>query len=666
MTRKFLALGFLLGVLAAPAAGQDGARAFVLDSEGRAVHALDMATGRTLATVALEGEPLRMIRTADGTRLVVLDRGPGKATMRFGYHPTGKSSATVIDAAAMKALGRVELGWGLSDVDGVGAYTLVAGVPPVLGPDGKRLHVLCPGYTSQKPAETLPRELVTIDLEGATVTGRLALDRPIAALATTADVRTAVAVVSPEEVKNAAPRLAEALIVDLQGPTLAGRVTLEGEPGAPILTADGRHAVFFSAAEVPKKGPRRAAQLHFVDLASRTLASSLKLEGTPGAPFASPDGRFLYLLEAGHPSDKPDKNINGRIQVVSLETRAHETNLDAGKGPRGLIPDDAREQVLVLSDGPPSKETGSPEGELRVLRGAEVAATVKVAADPMFLRVSPDRQRLYVVGERALSHVDLPALRRVADTPLQPAGVSIMSADSGRHFVDELAITDDGRRGFALYAGSSKLTVLDLDQRKLTGSVTTGRGGKKFAKFMGAMALSVALTAASASAGKSAAIASGSPYYMYNVYNFQVRAANTSVAVRPDGKFGYALNSQTGDVTVVDADTAQVVDKIPGGGTSIRLFTGGEVLAVHDNDALRLIDTATNKKGAEILFPGAPRVLLGFSDDGRHAVAVGGAVGYALDGKTAKTVARVAGIKRAAQLIVDQPAEPPAPAAPVP
>lgn len=644
MTRRFLALGLALGALAAPAAGQDaGTRAFVLDTEGRAVHALDMATGKTLAIVPIEGEPMRMIRTVDGSRLVVLDRGPGKATVRFGYHPTGKASATVIDAAAMKSLGRVELGWGMSGVHGVGEWVVGAVVAPILSRDGRRLHVLCPGYTSQKPAETLPRELMSLDLEGARVAGRLALDRPVAALATTADGRTAVALAPAEEVKNAAPRLAEALVIDLEGPTLAGRVTLEGEPGAPMVSADGKQAVFFSAAETPKKAPPRPAQLHFVDLGSRQVSATLKLEGVPGAPLASSDGRYLYLLEIGHPSNKPDKNINGRIQIVSMEARAHETNLDAGSNPRGFIPDEAGAQVLVLSDGPPSKETGSPEGEMRVLRGADLAATVKVAAEPMFLRISPDRQRLYVVGERALSHVDFPALRKVGDTPLQPAGISLMAASAGKSFVDELALTDDGRRGFALYTGSSKLTVLDLDQRKLTGSVTTGRGGKKFAKFMGSIALSVALS---------------SPYSYYNV---QVAAANTSVAMRPDGRFGYALNSQTGDVTVVDADTALVVDKIPGGGSAVKLFTGGQVLAVQDSDALRFIDTATNKKGAEVLFPGAGQVLLAFSPDGTSALALGGAVGYALDGRSGKVLARVSGVKRAAQLIVDQPAEPPAP-----
>ena len=78
--------------------------------------------------------------------------------------------------------------------------------------------------------------------------------------------------------------------------------------------------------------------------------------------------------------------------------------------------------------------------------------------------------------------------------------MNVFSANTPSHAVDELAVSDDGRRGFALYQGSSKLSVLDLETQKLIDEVTTGRGGKKFAKFMGAFALSVAVTAASQSA----------------------------------------------------------------------------------------------------------------------------------------------------------------------
>jgi len=653
----------LLAFLAVASAGAAEPRAFVLDAGGGSVVAMDMATGAVLATAPVQGSPAHMVRTPDGARLVVLDPGPGKMTMRFGIHPTGKATATVLDAASLKAVSRVELGFNLVGL----------GRAPYFSADGKRLTVFCSGYRSRKPEETLPAEVVTVDLESGAVSGRLTLDRPADQIVVLPDGQGAVAFWGRETPKNAPAVPAEAAFVDFAGPRIAARLKLEGSPTGPVLAPEGKGLVFFSPRVAPKKKPPVGAGLQFVDLGTREIAATLAVEGDPSELAFSRDGRFLYLLETGRPDKKPEKNVAGRIQVYSTETRAHETNLEAGTDPRGFIADDDGDQVLVLSEGAPSLEKGEPEGELRVLRGAEIAAVVKVASEPSFLRISPDRARLYVVGGRALSHVDLRSLRRIADTPMKPAGINVLSANPVRHTVSELAVSDDGRRGFALYSGSSKLSILDLESQKLIDEVTTGRGGKKFAKFMGALAVSVAMTAASQSAGRNMAMYSGSSFYTYNVYNFQVAAPNTSLAVRPDGKFAYALNTQTSDVTIVNADTGQVVDKLGGGGEALRLFTGGSVLAVRDKDALRLIDTSTQKKGDELLFPDSSSVSLVFSPDGVHAIAAGGTTVYCLDGSTAKVRARHATFKKAVYVVVEEPqaaqadaAPEPAPGAPAP
>jgi DNA-binding beta-propeller fold protein YncE len=126
--------------------------------------------------------------------------------------------------------------------------------------------------------------------------------------------------------------------------------------------------------------------------------------------------------------------------------------------------------------------------------------------------------------------------------------------------------------------------------------VSTGRGSVKFGKFMGAMALSVALTSLSYGAG--AATAGGSPFFFYNVYTIKPRAPNVVLAHSADGQFIYALNTQTDDVTVVRVSNGKILDKIPVGGgcRGVDLAPGGQFVYTYARGEVSFIDTHTHKK----------------------------------------------------------------------
>ena len=574
-----VALGFVLPV---QSAAQESAptTAFILDTAARTVTALDVVTAKPIATVNLEGEPTRLLRTKGGARLVVLERGPGKPRPPYGVRPTGKSAVTVIDPATMKALARFELGWGLGD--------------SLLTDDGARLLVACPGFKSNKPPETLGGELVTVDLMTPQIAGRVALERPINSL---------------------------------------------------LIAADGRTALAFSARETGKKPADNVpAELRFVDLPGPTTAAALKFDGAPGRATLSPEGKFVYLLDVGSPATKKLKAVDGRLHVVSLERREIQKSIDVGTDPRGLVVDPDDQQVLILSDGPPTKERNEETGELRVVRGSELVSTVKVATRPSFSRIAPDRDRLHVVGSKSLTTVDYSSFHVEGNMPLQSAGVSFV-ATGGR--ADELAITPDGKRGFVLYSLSSKVAVLDLASRTLIAAVTTGRGGVKFGKFM-------ASVAASAAVGAATGMAYGPYYYApYDVYN--VAEPNTSIAVRPDGKFAYVLNTQTNDVTIVDAEKGAVVDKIAGAGHRVQLMTAGGALAIV-GPSLTFIDTTLHKAVPELTLPGLTTLAL--SPDGRHGVALLAGGVACLDGSTGKVMARAGGFKQPAQVLFNMEARP--------
>ena len=153
-------------------------RAFVLDPSAVSVTAVDISNGSILSTAPLSASPQQMLLTRDNSQLLIFDQGPGKETIRFGYHPTGKSMMTSFDPKTMKKLWQIEVGWGFSQA--------------FFSPDGNQIMILCPGYTSQKPQETLARELVAVDIRSGTVTARLAIDHPIIAIYPSPDGATAI------------------------------------------------------------------------------------------------------------------------------------------------------------------------------------------------------------------------------------------------------------------------------------------------------------------------------------------------------------------------------------------------------------------------------------------------------------------------------------------
>jgi DNA-binding beta-propeller fold protein YncE len=292
----------------------------------------------------------------------------------------------------------------------------------------------------------------------------------------------------------------------------------------------------------------------------------VELAGEPQPPIPSPDGRFLYLLDPGSPNKKPEKHVPGTVQVVSVADRKVVATLDGGSGPREMTVDHKNGQVFFVNDGASAQGLEAAFGELRVIKGAALATTIQTAPSARFLRFSAAGDRLYVVAPQAVDIVELPSLQS-HPMHLDRAKGAILYDDPGP--AKELALSPDGKRAFVLYEKSSKLLVLDLDKEDSVAMVTTGRGGIKFMKALGA----AALTAASYYSAQQSASRGGGGMFFYDVY--RIGMAVTSVAVRPDSRFVYVLNTQSGDVTAVKADSGEVVEKMQGGGNGLRLFPGG-------------------------------------------------------------------------------------------
>ena len=390
-------------VLAAPApAVAQGARAYVLDQEARTLTLLDLPGGQATRTATLEGSPARLLRTADGARVVVLDQGEGRDAGDAGFQAKTRAAATILDGGTLAVQGRVELGWGL-------------GATPMLSTAGDRLSVVGRGFRGRTAAESLPGEVVTVDLVAAKLLSRIELPR---------------------------------------------------KATAAIATPDGRTAVVLSAREEPRKAVVLPAELRFLDLTAGAIAATVPLDGDPGGPVLAPDGQFLYLLDRGKPNDNPDKNVNGRLHAVSMTTRTVAAVTEVGSKPRGLVLDERGRQLLVVSDGPPVKGPGNRDrpGELRAIRGAAPAAPIPVGTGPERLEVSADGGTLWVLGTYSAAKLTLPGL-----APSPPV--------TFKTWGDELTVSPDGQRLYML--NGEYFYTYDLATGLKIADVRTGRMGMK-------------------------------------------------------------------------------------------------------------------------------------------------------------------------------------------
>jgi hypothetical protein len=543
------------GILAAPARAQPTTRAFVLDAGAHALVVLDLAAGKRIATLPLSGTPSWLRQSDDGRYVVVLDDGPGESKGERGYKATGRSSATVVDATSLKAIGRVELGFGLDSV--------------LTGADG-RLTVTCPGYDAKDPKEALPRELVVVELATARETGRLPL-----------------------------------------------------EPGTDLTwrSRDGRTLALLQGLPRSAKYPWPMSKVRLVDVAGPSVTATVDAGGWD---LAERDDDRLYLVDRGRPDKNPQKNRNGAIDVIALAEGRVE-RVDIGRSPIGAIELEGGLMAMV-SEGP----AGGPAGELRFLRDGKLAATLPVAARPRY--VTQEAGSIYVVGAKAVTRIDPAGLQVIATIPLVK-GTDAIVDDGDRPF--ELVVTPNGRRAFIHYPAQDKVAVLDLEQKKAIGTTKTGRGGKKFL------------------GGMMSALTYGMSDRMY-FYN--PGSDPPQLLVRPDGRFAYALNLDTSDVTIIDADTAQAVEKIGAGGRELMLLGGPTVVVV--GQELNFIDATRNVKLDPLSLPGLRGLLP--SPDGAFAVALAERTVLILDGATGKERARLTDFVNPTR-IAFAPAAPPAP-----
>jgi DNA-binding beta-propeller fold protein YncE len=540
-----------------------------------------------------------------------------------GAQPAAR--AFVLDAGA-PALTSIDLASGRRT-----AALPLSGTPSwlVQGDDGRYLVALDYGPGEDKGDrgyKAAGRSSATvIDANEFKVVGRVELGFGLDSVLIGADGRLTVTCpgYDAKDPREALPR--ELVVVDLATARETGRLPLE--PGTELTwrSRDGRALALLQGLPRPGKYPWPRSKVSIVDVARSAVTATLDAVGWD---LVERDDDRLYLINRGKPDGNPQKNRNGTIDVITLAEGRVE-RVDIGRSPAGVFFVEGG-LLAVASEG----AAGGEAGELRFLREGRLAATLPVASRPRL--VTQLAGAVWVVGARAVTRVDPASLQITATIPFTKGAESVVD-DGDQPF--EMVVTPDARRGFIHYPAQDKVAVLDLEQGKVIGSAKTGRGGKKLFN----------------------AMMSGLTYGASDrVYSYHPGSDPPQMLARPDGRFAYALNLDTSDVTVVDAETAQAVTKIGAGGRALA-FLGGSTLLVL-GQGLQVIDTARNVKVDPPLLP----ALRGLSPspDGAFAVALAERTVVILDGATGKERARLTDFVKPTRVAFAEsgpPAEPPTP-----
>jgi len=437
---------------------QQPTRAYVLDEGAPALVALELPAGRRVGSLELQGSPAVLVQSPDGSRLVVLDRGPGEDKGRRGYKAAGKSSALVVDAATLTVVGRVELGSGVA----AGRWSW--------GPDSRRLTVLCPGYEAKNPAEALPRELVNVDVTTGREAGRLGLEPgtlPVAA----SEPGQALALIQglPRDEKFPYPK-SRLFVVDLAGPSLRARLDLESWIS---LYVDGTRLYLLDPGK-PDDDPQRNRNgtVQVVSLEQGSLVGSHGAGRRPRRFYPDAAGGQVFI-----PSDGPPGAVEGALRVVRGTELA--ATVGVTSDPRLVV----RQQDVVYVVGENAVTLVDPIA-LRVTQIIPLVHGRRVLVDateqPTDLEVSPDGKRAFV--HYGLHHkvvtIDLEARRCTGSTRTGRGGRKLLGNAMwglfgylGQAAVDYpgrartsprmLAVRPDGGYAYAAHNQTKDITVVD-------------------------------------------------------------------------------------------------------------------------------------------------------------------------------------------------------------
>lgn len=425
-----------------------------------------------------------------------------------------------------------------------------------------------------------PLQLTIIDLAAPKVVASVAVPGTLQFLIRTDSGRLGFLSLFPHDAKKgqASARLVR---VDLESGAVTGERALVAPPNAMVLSSDEQEVVLIFAGSSGKtRAERRPGRIQVLAADSLEPRAELELPGPADGIFWNGDRSRLYAEDTGLDHPSPEVALPGHIFVIDPKRVALLADLDVGISPGPLGWDGERGVFYFLTRPRKAKDAMA---SLQVLRGETIESEIGLPKRPLAVVPNADRSRFFVLEDKGITIVD-GALETVQGR------IALDDAPTG-------VLPLEGDRVYVSFGGSSQVAAVDLAERRVLTSFTTGRTGKKIGLFAAAV-LGTALNPAQV-------VTSPSP--------------ETSGLLSPDGKLGFFYNTQTGDYTVIDVTANRLLEKVAGSG--VQFLPDGKTAVVMQVTDVVLWDLEQHHTLTEIDAGGGAKVLC---PDGDHVWALAG------------------------------------------
>lgn len=322
-------------------------RVLLVDWNKGSLASISTADGKTIASydVDMKADGLdAVLPSPDGTRIVVAHTTPPSRTLAWDYpgtwpdgrQPKAKSRITILDSRTLKPVSTLELGWGLQKAEfrlygGSGRWVWAEGSFS-FGQSG-RLYVLFPGYRSGKPNETLPAEIIAVDLNSGQVIARREFEQPVTALLPAAGKDKAVVLLGSLDFNSYDPYNSNRIDLswlDLGKLEVVGTLRVQATK-TPVFGPGGE---IFVEEKFPDK-----TRLHIIDGSRYQEIAAMDLDGDVAEIKPREDGRAFLLTVTG-------KGTKGRLQSIRMGTV--EATVDLTAAPRFIVQSPERNELFVV------------------------------------------------------------------------------------------------------------------------------------------------------------------------------------------------------------------------------------------------------------------------------------------------------------------------------
>jgi hypothetical protein len=444
-------------------------------------------------------------------------------------------------------------------------------------------------------------------------------------------------------VKDKSPEIVQ---VDISKGAISGRRTLSCRPGEvnPMLQISGETAaVIYGKRTLDKKNPA-THKLVLVSLSNLEDSKEISLPGIPRDLARSPEGDVVFVMaDDGTKLKEPGQ---AHLNVVSVAQRSLLQSLDGGFELIDAQTDNAGGLTLITRIGKTGKST------LFAFEKDKKKAEIEIPDVIMQSDMAPKTKRLYLLCYNSVQVVDLETLKVAGSIPTPHRERGVWESGNRDRPPSSLAFDSTESTGVLGYSGDDELSVLDLKDLKIKGTIDFVSGMKAFA---GRMLVAGVMGAV----GGLGSAATGAPVMVY-VPNAR-SARYVSSLVDPTDQFVYVMLMAR--VFVADLKTYKKVAGITLGfnshygyaspqpqGKVPLLFVVGSHIGFTSKGSYKMdvVNMATKEKLPDQKWLG--HCL--YSPDGKYAVNFDEENFYLLDGSTLANVKTVGGFKELRQILL--------------